>query len=278
MAAPPSITVLIADDEPLARQRLVDLVGREADLEVVGVAQNGPEAVDAIQKLEPDLVFLDVQMPGLSGIEVVRAVGVDAMPCTIFVTAYDDYALRAFDLAALDYLLKPFDDERFEQSVARARKLLGLRVVSELTDRLVMLLESQRPGRGNSQAERKGPSTSYLERIAVEMRGQIRVVPVEKIQFIAASGPYAVLHAGSDRYLVRERMQTLEERLDPDAFFRIHRSTIVRLEEVEALLNHGGGDYEVRLRSGKHLSVSRNRREALERHLGLGALRPGLDS
>lgn len=264
------LRVLIADDEPLARQRLEDLVGMEAGVELVGTVDNGRAAVEAIRSLAPDLLFLDIQMPGLTGVEVVREIGPEAMPVTIFVTAYDQYALHAFDLAALDYLLKPFEDERFEQAVARARELLRLREVGVLTERLTRLLREEG---AEAPPARREPAPAYLERIAVETRGQVRVVPVEQIDFITASGPYAELHVGDDVHLIRERMQTLEERLDPDAFFRIHRSIIVRLDEVEVLLNHGGGDYAVRLKSGRLLSVSRSRRDELEQRLGLDGLR-----
>lgn len=269
MPAERKIRVLIADDELLARQRLEDLVRQEPDVEIVGQASNGREAVQAIRTLRPDLVFLDVQMPGFTGTQVVEEIGPDQMPVTIFVTAYDQYTLKAFELAALDYLLKPFEDERFEQAFERARQMVTLREVDALTDRLMTLVRRVAP-----EASETAPSStsSYLERIAVESRGQLRVVPVDQIAFVTASGPYAELHVGEDTYLIRERMQTLEERLDPAQFFRIHRSTIVRLEEVEALLNRGGGDYGVQLKSGKRLSLSRNRRDELEQRLGLNGL------
>lgn len=265
MPADALLRVLIVDDEPLARQRLEDLLDAEADVETVGSVDHGRDAVEAIRHLAPDLVFLDVQMPGLTGVDVVRAIGPEAMPVVIFVTAYDQYALKAFDLAALDYLLKPFDDERFEQAFARARQAITLRKVDAMRRRLAALLEGAPP-----PPEPAAPK--WLERVAVEMRGQVRVVPVEQIDFIAASGPYAELHTPEDTYLIREQMQTLEERLDPNRFFRIHRSAIVRLDRIDALLIGAGGDYAVRLKDGKRLKVSRSRREALERRLGLDAL------
>lgn len=234
-----TLRVLVVDDEPLARQRLRDLLEKEPDVEIAGEAASGPEAVESIRKERPDLVFLDVQMPGLSGIEVASEVGADAMPATIFVTAFDEYAVRAFELAAVDYLVKPFDDERFEQAFRRARR-------------------------------RVEPEPRYLDRIAVDTRGQTRVIPVAKIDYITASGAYAELHVGDATFAVRERMQALEERLDPRRFARIHRSTIVRLDLVDALLRAGGGDYAVRLRNGVELAVSRGKREELERKLVRG--------
>ena len=231
-----AIRALIVDDEFLARQRIEDLLRKENDIEVVGEASTGIEAVEKIRELHPDLVFLDVQMPGMSGTDVAATLG-DELPATIFVTAFDRHAVKAFELDALDYLVKPFDDERFEQALSRARKRM--------------------------------PSAGYLQRIAVDIRGQTRLVPADMIDYISASGPYAELHVGDRSFAVRERMAALEERLDPEQFFRVHRSAIVRLDRVEALLRGSGGDYAVRLKNGVEVSLSRSRREALEAKLGL---------
>jgi two-component system LytT family response regulator len=269
MSSVAKIRVLVADDEPLARERLRTLLSGEDWLELVAECQDGMQAIEAIPRLQPDLVFLDVQMPGMTGVEVVSQVGADAMPSTIFVTAYDQYAVKAFEFAALDYLVKPFDDERFEQAFDRARKLLELQEVGRMTRRLVTLLGTP-PAAGGSPAPPTAPrSSAYLERIAVESRGQVRVVPVENIDYITASGPYAELHVGTQLHLIRDRMQNLEERLDPERFFRIHRSAIVQIDRIETLLRSAGGDYAVRLRGGVQLPVSRNRREELETRLGL---------
>jgi two-component system LytT family response regulator len=240
------LRVFIADDELLARQRIEDLLAKEEGIAIVGTAGDGLEAVEQIRALKPDLVFLDVQMPGMTGTEVAKTLG-EEMPRTIFVTAYDQHAVKAFELAALDYLVKPFDDERFEQALRRARRAIA-------------------------------PRSQYLETIAVEQRGQVRAVPVKSIEYITASGPYAELHVagqqgagqqGGQTFAVRERMQTLEEQLDPAKWFRIHRSAIVRLDRVDVLLRGSGGDYAVRLKSGVELSLSRSRREELEERLGL---------
>jgi two-component system LytT family response regulator len=261
------IRVLVIDDEPLARERLLDLLAHEPGVEVVGTADNGAAAVEAIRTRHPDLVFLDVQMPGKTGLDVVRDVGADAMPATIFVTAFDQYALRAFELAALDYLVKPFDDERFEHAFARARRLIELREMGKLREQLLAVL--QHGGVSEPRAQTANVASPYLERIAVEMRGKVRVVPVEQIDYITASGPYAELHTGERTHIIRETMQTLEERLDPRQFIRIHRSAIVRLALVDTLLRGAGGDYEVQLKGGLRLPVSRSRREELERRLGV---------
>jgi two-component system LytT family response regulator len=256
------LRVLIADDERLARQRLEDLLVHEANVEIVGQADNGLTTIAAIQELEPDLVFLDIQMPGKTGLEVVREIGADEMPPVIFTTAYD-HAVAAFDLAAIDYLIKPFDDERFEKAFRRARKMIELHQVSKLSEELRALLGVSG---GQSGPAEKG---QYLERIAVEMRGQVRVVPVKQIDYLIASGPYAELYVGDKRYLIRERMQTLEERLDPSRFFRIHRSAIVRLDLIETLIRNPGGDYAVQLKGGVKLKVSRSRFEKLEQQMGM---------
>jgi two-component system LytT family response regulator len=210
---------------------------------VTGTARDGNEALEVIRRLEPDLLFLDIQMPGRTGLDVARELG-DALPVTIFTTAYDNFALQAFDVAAVDYLVKPFDDERFAEALRRARKWLGA-----------------------TPEQTAGETHEYLERIPVESRGQLRVVPVAKVDYITASGPYAELHVGERTFAIRERMQTLEERLDPRVFFRIHRSAIVRLDRVDAVLHRPGGDYAVRLKDGTELSVSRSKREELERVL-----------
>ena len=259
-----TIRVLIVDDELLARQRLEDLLAKEEHVELAGEAVSGDDAVESIRRLAPDLVFLDVQMPGLTGLEVVEAIG-ESMPATIFTTAFDRFALKAFELAAVDYLVKPFDDERFAQALRRARKAVELEEVGRMTKRLLSMLQAgELPVAPPAPAKR-----DYLERISVETRGQVRVVPVAKVDYITASGPYAELHVAGRTYAIRERMQTLEERLDPAVFFRIHRSAIVRLDRIDTLLHASGGDYAVRLKDGTELSVSRTRREELEARLGV---------
>ena len=264
------LRVLIVDDEPLARRRLEQLLAQRGDVAIAGQAENGREAVRAVREEAPDLVFLDVQMPGLTGVDVIREVGPDAMPPVVFVTAYDQYALEAFRLAALDYLVKPFDDARFAEAFARAKRHVRLQKKGQTADRLLALLENE--GRDTARA----PGTSgddapaRLERIAVETPGRMRVLSVDDIDYITADGSYAELHLhGGERYPIRERMKTLAERLDPGVFFRIHRSTIVRLERVASLLTRGGGRYAVELEDGTRLKVSRGRHEDLQERLGL---------
>jgi two-component system LytT family response regulator len=260
------VRVLVVDDEPLGRQRIEDLLHRENGAEVVGTAGDGAAAVDAIRTLRPDLVFLDVQMPRMNGLDVVRTVGVDRMPTTIFVTAHDNHALEAFELAAVDYLVKPFDDERFEQAFRRARRHAIVDDSSDLRQRLLAVL--QEAPTGEDSRMRTVDDSPYVERIAVESRGKVRFVQAADVDYIVADGPYAELHGGERRHVIRQSMVTLEKRLDPTRFMRIHRSVIVRLDAIDVLHKGAGGDYEIQLKSGVRLRVSRSHREELERRLG----------
>jgi two-component system, LytTR family, response regulator len=261
------IRVLVVDDEPLGRVRVEDLLREQDNTELVGSAADGAAAIEAIRTLEPDLVFLDVQMPGKTGLDVVRDIGAEHMPATIFVTAYDQYAIQAFDVAAVDYLVKPFDDERFEQAFERARQLLRLQGMDRMREQLVAVLQGS--GVSSSSVGQGTPTRRYLERIAVESQGKVQAVQVADVEYIVARGPYARLYLKERRYLIRERMQDLEEQLDPAQFMRIHRSVIVRLDLVEALLRNRRGEPEVQLKNGVKLKVSRSRREPLERWLGV---------
>lgn len=263
------IRTLVVDDEPLARERLHELLEDVPAVTVVGDAEDGPEAVDAIREKAPDLVFLDVQMPGMSGIDVIEEIGPEAMPATVFVTAYDQYAIKAFDLAAVDYLLKPFDDERFEQALQRARTQIDSREDEAISERLVQLLQERDPSLLEEESSRDEP---YLKRIAVQGRGKARIVPVDNLTHITADGSYAELHTGEDTHIIRERMKTLAARLDPDEFVRVHRSAIVRLDEIELILRGGGGNYAVQLNDGTRLSVSRSRVDELQDRLGVDVL------
>ena len=257
--------VLIADDEPPARQRIEDLLRTEPDVEIVGQSEDGVEAMEAVRALRPDLVFLDIQMPGMTGLQVVAEIGAE-MPATIFVTAYDRHAIQAFELAAVDYLVKPFDDERFAQALGRARDRIRLQEVERVTRRLLAVLGDERPAAGATAG--LAPATArpaYLAAIPVESRGRVEHVPVDAIDSIVARGPYAELHVGGQTHLVRERMKALEERLDPARFVRIHRSAIVAVDRVESLQRRPGGEATVRLRGGQERTVSRSRRQELER-------------
>jgi two-component system, LytTR family, response regulator len=261
----PKLRVLIADDEPLGRERIAALLRKHDDVEIVAAVDDGERAVEAIKSLRPDVAFLDFQMPGRTGFEVAREVGPANMPATVFVTAYDQHALGAFELHALDYLVKPFDDERFEDALRRARRSVELETVDRLRQQLLQALQ---PSAAPAPSPRP-PQSEYLERIPVESKGKVRVVPVSDIEYITAAGVYAELHTADRRYIVRESMQTLEDRLDPAIFMRIHRSAIVRLDRIDLFLRAEGGDYNVQLKNGVKLPVSRARRTALEEKLGV---------
>ncbi|HSJ14440.1 MAG TPA: LytTR family DNA-binding domain-containing protein [Longimicrobiales bacterium] len=246
------IRVLIVDDEPLARDGVRLHLESEPDMVVVGESGDGPEAVEHIQTLAPDLVFLDVQMPGLDGFGVVEAVGIDRMPLTIFSTAYDQFALRAFDAHAIDYLLKPFDAERFRRAMERARIQIRGRKRSDMEDRLAALLGELR-GRDE-----------YLERIVVRSGGRILILRVEDIDWLEAASNYVRIHAGGRQYLLRDTMSNLEARLDPGHFVRIHRSTIVRMDRIKELEPLFQGDYVLILEDGTRLTSSRGYRDKLQ--------------
>jgi two-component system, LytTR family, response regulator len=262
------LRTLVVDDEPPARHRVIELLARRADYEVVAAA-DGRDAIEAILTDRFHLVFLDIQMPELSGFDVVRTIGPDRMPSVVFMTAFDRYAVRAFEVAAVDYLLKPFDDARFDQAVERACELVRLRTTDGLRAQLAHLLASTSVARPSSTAEPVRPSPAFLERLAIRERREIQIIAVDEIDYITASGPYAEIHVGGGSWLHRERMQSLEELLDPSRFCRIHRSAIVNLARVATLEPRPTGDSLLRLRDGTILPVSRNRLLKLRASLGI---------
>jgi two-component system LytT family response regulator len=256
MSSVAKIRVLVADDEPLARERLRTLLSGEDWLELVAECQDGMQAIEAIPRLQPDLVFLDVQMPGATGFDVISRVGPARMPLVVFVTAFDRYALRAFDVHALDYLLKPFDRERFQQAIARARQQLERRSSGDFERRLLELVQDLKP------------ATNRMERFVIKAGGRVFFVRADEIDWIEAAGNYVKLHVGTDAHLFRETMNALEAQLDPDVFFRIHRSHIVNIERVKELQPWFNGEYVVFLRSGTRLTLSRGYREKLQDRIG----------
>jgi two-component system LytT family response regulator len=250
------VRVLVADDEPLARERLRLLLSREDGIDLVAECPNGTDAIEAIDRLQPDLVFLDIQMPGATGFEVIEAVGAERMPLVVFVTAFDQYALRAFDVHALDYLLKPFDRERFHEALVRARQQLDRRTNGDLERRLLELVQDLKP------------SAQRLERFVIKSGGRVFFVRSDEIDWIEAAGNYVKLHVAGEAHLFRETMNTLEAQLDPDTFFRIHRSHIVNIERVKELQPWFNGEYVVFLRNGTRLTLSRGYREKLQERIG----------
>ena len=259
----PAIRTLIVDDEPLARKTVRMLLADDEEIEIIGEAGNGKDAVAAIREQKPDLLFLDVQMPALDGIGVMRTIGAENMPVTIFVTAYDQYALKAFEVHALDYLLKPYDDERFEQALERAKQQVRRAAIESLSQRLFSLMEAM-PGQ-------KEEAPQYLSRIMVKGSGPIVFLKVEEIDWIEAADYYVQLHVGGRTHLLRESLRNLDQQLDPSCFMRIHRSAIVNLDRVRKLQPDARGEYQVILQDGTTLKLGRGRREALqEKLMGLG--------
>jgi two-component system LytT family response regulator len=255
----PSFKVLIVDDERLSRRRVRRLLSLEPDCEVTGECANGVEAVAALKQWHPDIVFLDVQMPEMDGFDVARAMA-DARPLVIFTSAYDEYALRAFEVQAFDYLLKPFDGRRFRESLQRARARVECDR-SGKQDRRPFQLPNPEP----APSARLAP-----DRIAVRNNGRVVFVKLTDIDWIEAADNYVCLHCGRETHVVRETMNELEARLDPAQFLRVHRSSIVNLERVRELQPWFRGDYRVVLRDGTQLTLTKNHREKLESRLLLG--------
>jgi two-component system LytT family response regulator len=260
------IRTLIVDDEPLAREGVRVLLEQDPDVEVVGECANGREAVLALEDLEPDLLFLDVQMPEMDGFEVLTRVDAACLPVVIFATAYDEHAVRSFEVHALDYLLKPFKDDRFRTALKRAKTQIQQQKVSEVSQRLVALLEHA-TGDAPSPARSPAPS-SYLTRLVIKAGGRVFFINVEEIDWIEAADYYVRLHVGGKSHLMRETMTNLERQLDPRRFQRIHRSTIVQLDSIATLEPYYHGDYVVLLRDGTQLKMSRRYRQKVEAALG----------
>jgi len=262
------LTVLIVDDEPLARARVRTLLTREADIREVLEAEDGDAAVRMIGEHKPDLVFLDVQMPGRDGFQVIEAVGAEQMPATVFVTAFDQHALRAFDVHAVDYLLKPFEDARFAQAFAHARSQRGLKAVARAADALRGVLADvgaatapEAKGANGSGNGGATPAARYIDRVLVKHEGRSYVVRLADIRVIESDGNYVHLHDAKNKHVIRETLSNLESRLDPTKFVRIHRRLIVNLEVVKELQPWFGGDQVMLLNDGTKLRVSRTFRE-----------------
>ena len=253
------IRTLLVDDEPLAREGLRVRLGVVNDVEIVGEAGDGPEAVEQLLALRPDLVFLDVQMPGIDGFGVLERVAADHLPLVIFVTAFDEFALRAFEVNAIDYLLKPIAGTRLEESLARVRRELGTEGSGGTRERVVRLLDTVR-----SESEPGPPAGPTLRgRFLVREGDRYLVIKAGEITWITAAGNYVELHLGARSVLLRMTLSELERQLDPGRFARIHRSTIVALDEIREIVPEWHGDSEVILRSGQVLRMSRKYRGRL---------------
>jgi two-component system, LytTR family, response regulator len=255
------IRAIIVDDEKPARRRLRELLEKRSEIGIVAECSNGADAVRQIRALQPDLLLLDIQMPGLDGFGVVDAIGAAQMPATIFVTAYDQYALKAFEVSALDYLLKPYSDERFERSLARVLSFVRTHRREELSHRILSLLDQIQPQR----AQNKG---APLDCLIIKNSGRVLFLRVEEIDWIEAAGVYVQVHTAGKTWLHRISLGELETNLDSRQFLRIHRSTIVNLQKIKELHPHSHGDFLVVLHDGTELKLSRSYRQKVEACLG----------
>lgn len=246
------IHALIIDDEPLARSRIRRLLTAEPDIEVAGECGNGSEAVQFLKHQQADLIFLDVQMPGMDGFAVLQALPQERIPAVVFVTAYDEHALRAFDVHALDYLLKPFDRRRFHETLRRVREHISHLRNGEVNQRLFALLENL------------GRRKSAVDRMAIRSNGHVLFIRTSNIDWIEAADNYVCLHCGADTHVVRDTLSALANRLDAGRFIRIHRSTVVNVDRIARLQPWFRGDYRVLLHDGTQLTLSRGYRDRLQ--------------
>ena len=254
-ADPTKIRALIVDDEPLARMRIKSLLAHDQSVDVIGECSDGSKAVSSISELAPDLVFLDVQMPAMDGFEVIKTIGAEQMPTVIFVTAYDQYALKAFEVNAIDYLLKPFDRRRFQKTLERAKAMIRGLQNGNVNNQLLSLL-------GDLRREQETP-----DRFVIRSGGRVVFLKVEEIDWMRTVGNYVRLQVGRDSHLMRETMSGMEAKLNPDRFMRVHRSTIVNLDRVKEVQPWAKGEYVVIMRDGTRLVMSRRYRERLNERL-----------
>lgn len=256
MADKKALTALIVDDEPPGRHKIREMLKHESNIEIIGECTNGVEAVEAIQSKKPDLVFLDVQMPELDGFGVIKKIGVNNLPEIIFVTAYDQYALQAFEVHALDYLLKPFDKERFQNALQRAKDHILQRDQNDIGQKLLSMLQELKLDQKHS------------DRLVIKSGGKVFFLKTDEVDWIEAAGNYVRLHAGGESHLLRETMSGIQKKLNPNQFIRIHRSTFVNIEQIKELQPWFHGEYVVILKEGTQLTMSRSYRNNLTDLLG----------
>ncbi|MEW5974572.1 MAG: LytTR family DNA-binding domain-containing protein [Acidobacteriota bacterium] len=256
MSETPKIRVVVADDEPLARERIRKLLRGDEEIEVVKECASGKETVDAIRNLRPDLLFLDVQMPELNGFGVLEKLAKEPLPAIVFVTAYDQYALKAFEYFALDYLLKPFDRDRFQKALQRAKSQILLGKQTDISQGILSLIEELRQ------------KPKSVDRLVVKNAGRVFFVKPQDVDWIEADANYVQLHVGRESHLLRETLTALEAQLDPGSFLRIHRSTIVNIDRIKELQPWFHGEYRVILQDGTALLLGRKYREKLRTLIG----------
>lgn len=264
------IRAIVVDDEILARKALMAMLKDDPDMEVITECRNGREAIAAIRDKSPDLVFLDIQMPEMDGFQVIEEVGAQRMPVTVFVTAFDKYALRAFEAHALDYLLKPFDHDRFDTALQRAKTQVRQRKLGEMSENLYAVLHDMKLKTGETAPETddrtpgKAASKEPLDRVVIKSSGRIYFLKTEEIDWVESTSNYLSLHSGGKTHLIRETMGEFHSKLDPRKFLRIHRSTIVNSERIKDIQPLFKGEYVVTLTTGKRLKSSRGYRHEIQ--------------
>jgi len=251
MISSKKIAVMIVDDEPLARHGLREIFEEEKDIVIIAESSDGEEAVEHIKKYKPDVLFLDIQMPEMNGFDVVKSLKAEELPLVVFVTAYDEYAIKAFSANALDYILKPYDAERIHSSLHRVREMIRLKQTASYSERMMEALKSFQS------------TSTYIERISIRSAGKIYFVNIEEILWIEAAADYIYIHTKNGKHTTRETIGTIELQLDPSKFIRIHRSSIVNLNAVRELQPEHHGDYTAILDQGIKLTVSRKYKEKL---------------
>jgi two-component system LytT family response regulator len=251
------IRTVIIDDESLARERIISLLKKEMDIEVVGECSDGEDALQKINSLKPDLVFLDIQMPIMNGVEVIKNLS-EYLPEVIFVTAYDEYAVEAFEMNALDYLLKPFDQDRFSKTLTRARQRIlanNTKEISEKLNSLIVTFSQNKPGE------------KYLTKFVIKSGGKISFINVDELNYIEADGNYLTLHTANSKHLYRDTITNVAEKLNPDLFVRIHRSYIVKIETIKEMQSHFNSEYIITLKDNTKIKSGRSYKVEVEKLL-----------
>jgi two-component system LytT family response regulator len=264
------IRALVVDDESLAREVLLVMLGGDSEIEVIAECRNGREAVAAIRRESPDVVFLDIQMPEMDGFQVIEEVGVERMPVTVFVTAFDKHALRAFEAHALDYLLKPFDHDRFNTTLHRAKTRVRQQTIGKIGENLFAMMQDMQLKTGELSSktdDTKPDQTSHkesIDRVVIKSSGRIYFLKTEEIDWVEGAGDYLSLHSGNSTHLIRETMGDFHTKLNPKKFLRIHRSTIVNIERIKDIRPLFKGEYVITLTDGRRLKSSRGYRRELQ--------------
>lgn len=256
-----SIRTLVVDDEPLARQRVVSLLKNYPEIQLIGECRNGEEAVEAINNKKPDLIFLDIEMPGMDGFGVVQNINLSYKPFIIFATAYNQYALKAFNIHAIDYLLKPFDDDRFDEALQIAKQQISLKNSSNFNEKLLNLIN-----------EFNTSTDQYIRQFKIKLRGREKFVKTEDLLFIEAEGNYLMLHHENGRDLFRSTMASIEKELNPNHFLRIHRSYFINTVYVKSIKYISNNEYKVILKNGKEIISGRSYKEAIKSFLSLSEI------